>query len=163
MASGDILSRWQAQDGIPPTSAFAPAVRRNSHLLTAFDAATDESLDFADMLRGYANGGMTLRLGWTSDTATSGNVIWAAQFERHADDADDLDADGFAAVQTVTAPAPTLAGEVVYDEIAFTDGAQIDSIANGEDFRLRVTRDADNASDTMVGDAQLKVVELRET
>lgn len=39
----------------------------------------------------------------------------------------------------------------------------MDSLAAGEAFRLKVTRDADNASDTMAGDAELIGVEIKET
>lgn len=165
MASGDVLARWEASDGKPPTTAFASLVRRNNHLVAAFDAATDEALDFTSFLRGYTALGMTVRIAWTSDTAITGNVIWDGSFEAHADDAaaGDLDADSFAAVQSVTVAAPSAAGEVVYDEIAFTNGAQIDSIATGEWFRFRLNRDANNASDTMAGDAHLVAVEIRET
>ena len=49
--------------------------------------------------------------------------------------------------------------------IAFTDGAQMDSMAVGEKFRLKISRDADSTNDTddMAGDAELHMVEIRET
>jgi hypothetical protein len=165
MASGDVLHRWQAADGLPPTTGGAPFLRRNNHLLAAFDAAADESLDFADVLdRRYAGGGITCVLGWAADTATTGTCRWEGLFERHQDDVDDLDADSFAASQSAGSVTSSLAGEVKYTTITFTN-AQIDGIAIGEDFRFRVRRDADGTTgtDDMVGDAHLKSVELRET
>jgi hypothetical protein len=45
--------------------------------------------------------------------------------------------------------------------VAVTDGANIDSIAVGESFRIRVRRDV--ANDDAAGDAELVAVELRET
>ena len=39
----------------------------------------------------------------------------------------------------------------------------MDSVAVGEGFRLRINRDADNILDTLVGDAELLFVELKET
>jgi len=45
--------------------------------------------------------------------------------------------------------------------VAFTDGAQMDSVAVGELFRIKVTRDA--ASDDAAGDAELHAVEIKET
>jgi len=39
----------------------------------------------------------------------------------------------------------------------------MDSVAAGELFRIKVTRDADNESDDMAGDAELSAVEIRET
>lgn len=164
MSSGDHLQQWPASDGVPPTSAFAPTLRRNNHIVAAFDAATDENLDFEGVLpANYGGGGLTVRLVWLAATATSGNVVWNAQIERHQDDVDDLDADTLAAAQAVTAAAASASGEPSYDNITFTNGAQMDSLAAGESFRLRITRDADNGSDTMSGDAQLLRVILLET
>jgi hypothetical protein len=45
--------------------------------------------------------------------------------------------------------------------VAFTDGAEIDSLVAGEAFRLLVRRDT--ATDTAAGDAELLRVELKET
>ena len=39
----------------------------------------------------------------------------------------------------------------------------MDSLAVGESFRIKITRDADNGSDTMAGDAQLFAVKVKET
>lgn len=163
MPSDDVLARWQAADGAPPTANFAPLIRRNNHYFANFPATGTTSLDFSDMLRGYSGSGITVRIGWTPDTATTGNAVWQAAFERHQDDVDDLDGDSFASGKAVTSSAPSGAGREVYDEIAFSDGAEIDSIANGEDFRLRISRLGDNGSDNMSGYAQLKSVEIRET
>jgi hypothetical protein len=66
-------------------------------------------------------------------------------------------------VQAVTDAAPGTSGYVTIASIAFTDGAQMDSVAAGEGFRLSVIRDADNGSDTMTGDAELWAVEIKET
>lgn len=165
MASGNTLVVFPASAGIPPSSSFAPLIRRNNHLLAAYDAAADENLDFEGVLpRHYAGGGLTITLVWMAATATSGNVIWNAQIERHSDDDIDLDSDSFSAANASSAvAAPSVSGEVSYDTITFTDGADMDSLVAGESFRLRITRDADNASDTMAGDAQLMRVEIRET
>jgi len=48
---------------------------------------------------------------------------------------------------------------------AFTDGAQMDSLANGEAYRLKIRRDADGTSgtDDITTDAELVAVVLRET
>lgn len=162
MASGDQLWRWEAGAGVPPTSAFAPHIRRNNHLLAAFDAATAESLDFEDVMdrRYTAGASVTVTVIWTSDTATTGNVVWSLQAERH-NTAQDLDVDGFAAAVTVTSAAPATAGAPVYATVTLTN-AQLDGVAAGEHFRLRVTRAAADAGDTMAGDAHLIAVEGRE-
>lgn len=164
-ASGDTLAVFQASAGTPPSTSFAPLSRRNSHLVANYDAAADENLDFDGVLpANYDGGGITITLVWMAATATSGNVIWNAQVERHSDDDVDLDSDSFAAANASSAvAAPTATGEVSYDTITFTDGADMDSLAAGESYRLRITRDANNGSDTMAGDAQLMRVEVGET
>lgn len=164
MATGDTLLTWEAVQGLPGATVFPALVRRNNHLVLAFDAATDEIAYFEGIMpRHYDGGGVTLSLIWAADTATTLEVVWSVGFERHQDDTDDLDADSFATDQTATPTTASVAGEPQYTDIAFTNGAQMDSVTVGEHFRIRVTRDANNANDDMTGDAHLIALELRET
>lgn len=164
MASGDSLAIYTAHMGQPPAANYATLSSRNTHLILQFNDTTDESIYFPGVMpRNYAGGGVTVRICWMATSATTNEVVWAVAWERHEDDAFDLDGDGFAAARTVTATAPSASGEVSYDDIAFTDGAQMDSVAAGESFRLHVYRDADDGDDDMVGDAELLRVEIRET
>ena len=55
---------------------------------------------------------------------------------------------------------PARCGNVAVAEVAFADGPQLDHIAPGEAFRVKVTRDA--ANDTASGDAELLYVVLKE-
>lgn len=164
MASGQTLLIFTPQSGIPPATAFAQLDTRNNHTVWDFDASTPETLDFeALMPRNYDGGGLTIVLVWSATTAISGVTRWKASFERHQADTTDIDSDSFAAAQTVDATAPATNGARSYDSIGFADGAQIDDIAKGDSFRLRIERDAANAADTMVGDAELARIEIRET
>lgn len=164
MASGQTLLVFNAQAGAPPSTAAPQFDTRNNHLVWDFDAAANENLDFETLLpRNYNGGGLTLTLIWSATTATTGVTRWLAAFERHQEDVTDIDTDSFAAAQAVNATAPATNGARAYDAIVFTDGAQIDNLAAGESFRLRISRDATNAADTMVGDAELARVEIRET
>jgi len=164
MASGDTLLVFTPQCNQPPATIYATFVNRNVHLLLAFDDATDEYAYFPGVLpRNYANGGTTVTIIWLAASATEGEVVWAVAWERHQDDVTDLDADSFAADQTVTATCASATGEPAYDTIAFTNGAQMDSLAAGESFRLRIYRDANNGDDDMAGDAQLLRIEIQET
>ena len=90
-------------------------------------------------------------------------MVWGTEIERHQDDVDDLDADSFAAQSTVAATTASATGETAYDTTTHTSGAQMDSLAVGESFRLRVKRMPANASDNLVGDGELLRVEVRET
>ena len=49
--------------------------------------------------------------------------------------------------------------------ITFTNGAQMDSLAVGEPYRLKVRRDADGTSgtDDVATDAQIIAIEIKET
>ena len=77
----------------------------------------------------------------------------------------DIDADSFAADQGGSITANGTSGISSNTDIAFTSGAQMDSLAAGEPFRLRVTRDGDGTTgtDNATGDAQLWLIEMRET
>lgn len=165
MASGDTLAYFTAADGEPPASDFATLDSRNVTLVLDYDAATDESMEFGGVMpRNYAGTtGITVTLGFAATTATTGNVVWNVAFKSISDDADDLDTKAFAAVNAVTKTTATASGEVAYTTITFTDGADMDSVTAGEYYRMIVTRDANNGSDTMAGDAELVFVEIQET
>lgn len=166
MASGNTLISFGALDNEPPTSNYATIDTRNSQPCLDFDAGTDETAVFSGVLpRHYAGGGITVALLWAASSATSGTVRWDVSIERQADEAQDLDSDGFASAQSAGGTAPATSGMLQYTDIAFTDGAQMDSLAAGERFRIKVTRDADGSggTDDATGDAELFAVEVRET
>lgn len=163
MASGDTLCCFFPQDNEPPSSNFATLDTRNGHLVLDFDTTTQETAIFKGVLpRHYGGGGITVYLHWAATSATTGTIGWDVAFERIGDGSQDIDSDGFATAQTVTAATvPATSGRVDITNVAVTDGANIDSIAVGEAFRLRVRRDV--ANDTASGDAELLAVELKET
>jgi hypothetical protein len=131
-------------------------------MLMTFDSATSEFVHFQMILpQHYSLGGINISLVWMAAAATSGDVVWGAQYETHADDAFDLDSDSFAFADTVQATAPSVSGEVGYDPIVLTDGSFMDDALVGESGRLRIYR-ATGGSDTMSGDAQLLAVQVRE-
>lgn len=163
MATGDTLLIFTPLHNEPPSSNPATLDIRNQHPVLDFDDTTNESAVFSGIVpRIYAGGGMTVYLHYAMTSAVSGDIDWDVAFERIGDQQQDIDSDSFAAVQSVdNTTVPATSGLVDIVNIAFTDGAQIDSIAVGEAFRLKVTRDA--ASDTAAGDAELVGVEIKET
>lgn len=166
MASGNTLLILHPQNNLPPSSNYATFDTRNvSNLVLEFDASTIESAFFSCVMpRAYASGGITCMLAWCADTAVTGSVVWGISIERCQDETDDLDTDSFAAEQTATSAAPTgSAGQIQYCSIAFTDGAQMDSVTAAERFRLKLRRVATDGSDDMAGDAQMVALEIRET
>ena len=174
MASGDALCVWTALSNEPPDADYATL----DAILTAsadepddvipvldFDpGATQEYASFSDVMpEHYGGGGVTLTLMWSSD-ATSGNVKWDAAFKSFTVDADDMDSKQYAAVNTATEATANAAGEIQYTDITFTDGADMDSVAKNEYFRLTITRDSADGADTMnSNDAELIAVYLTET
>ena len=144
-------------DNQPPASAFATLDTRNSILVLDFDAATDESAIFVGVVPEAASlgSGLKIRLHWMATTATSGNCIWDLSLERMTTD---LDSDSFDTIASATTATSGTSGIITVTEITLTT---IDSVTAGDGYRLKVTRDANNASDTMSGDAELVVVEVR--
>jgi hypothetical protein len=163
MASGDTLCIFTATSNDPPATNYATLATRNAHPVLQFDATTQESALFTAVLpRNYAGGGVTVYIHWTAATATTGTIGWLVSFERMSDDTTDLDSDSFATAQTVTAATvPGTTGVMKVTNVAVTNGANMDSIAVGESFRLKVDRDV--ANDTAAGDAEIHAVEIKET
>ncbi len=162
MASGDTLLTFTPHDNQPLTSAFATLDTRNSHPVLDFDDTTKESAVFAGVMpRNYAGGGVVVYIHYAMTSAEANTVDWDASFERIGDQQQDIDGNGFAAAQSVdNTTVPGTTGLVDIVSISFTDGAQMDSIAVGEGFRLLIQRDSPN--DNAVGDAELLFVEMKE-
>ena len=166
MASGDLLCTFFPAQAEPPASNPATFDTRNGVLVLDFDDATSENVEFAGyMPPHYGGGGVTVTIGWmfsTSGTPGTDTCVWDVAFKSVTDDADDLDTKAFAAANSVTATSATADGEVAYDTITFTDGADMDSVAASEYFRIKVERDAASGT-ASPGDAELVFVAIKET
>ena len=163
MASGDSLIIWIPQANEPPASAFATFDTRNAHPVLDFDDTTEEKAVFSAVLpRNYAGGGLSVNIHWASTGTATGTVVWQSAFEAIGTNTD-MDADSFATGNNGTAAIPATVGALGTVNIAHTDGAQVDSLAVGQAFRLAITREVADAQDSMVGDAELRAIEIRET
>ena len=104
-------------------------------------------------------GGLTFRLTSLAATATTGGALIALAIRRLADDAEDVDTAQTYDYNEVRIPAPSASGELTYDTITFTNGADMDNLATGDDFILRMRRrGTDNTAttgDDMAGDLQV--------
>ena len=153
------LARFTPRENQPPASAFATLDTRNSIAVLDFDAATDEAAIFSGVIPDYANlsSGLKVRLTWMATTATSGNCRWGVQFERANTD---LDSDSFDTATEAHSAANATSGIPSTTEITCT---AIDSLAVGDTFRIKVFRNADDATnDTMTGDAELIAIEVQQ-
>lgn len=163
MASGDTLLIFTPLHNEPPSSNPATLDTRNLHPVLDFDATTNESAVFsAVMPQHYGGNGVTVYIHYAMSTAEANTVDWDACFELIGDQDQDIDSDGFAAVNSVDdTTVPGTSGLVDIVSIGFSNGADMDSVTAGDGFRLKITRDA--ASDDAAGDAELVFVEIRET
>ena len=161
MASGDEVVQIR-RIMYPAANFAAPSQRAGGSTpgervagLHLFDAATIEYLDFLCRLKGYGGGGLTFTLPWSAASATSGAVRWGIAIRRLADDAEDIDASHTYDYNDADDTAASASGELSIPTIAFTDGVDMDSWADGEWAIVRVRRNASHANDTMTGDAEL--------
>lgn len=171
MASGDTLETLYPKGCSPPTTLYATfdTIIGTSTPAEAIDVLDfdDTTVEYADwivtMPRNYAGGGVTLYIKWSA-AQSSNNGAWAAAFRRINDDAEDLDttAHTYDYNQTADLTPPSAVGEVAYDTLVFTDGADMDSVAAGEDFILRVKRPAPSGT-KITGDCSIHSIELKET
>lgn len=163
MASDDTLIVFTPLHNEPPSSNPATLDTRNQHTVLDFDATTNESAVFKGIMpRNYGGGGVTVYIHYAMSSAEADTIDWDAAFERIGDQQQDIDSDSFAAVNSVdNTTVPGTTGLVDIVSIAFTNGADMDSVAVGESFRLKIIRDA--ASDDAAGDAELFAVEIKET
>jgi hypothetical protein len=90
-------------------------------------------------------------------------VRWGAAFRAVVDDAEDIDAAHTYDFNYTADTTASLSGEISYPTITFTDGADMDSLAAGQEFVLRITRTPADAADTMTGDAELWGVQGKES
>ena len=171
MASGDIVG--QILRIIPPATAYAtPDVRASASTpnelwpVWDFDDTAAEYLDFLCYMGPNYVGttGITVTLPWTATSATSGATVWIAALRRVAVGAEDVDASHtYDFNQASASTADATCGETTEPTIAFTSGADMDSVVSGDVFMLRVGRLPTDGSDNMTGDAELWVPIIKET
>jgi hypothetical protein len=153
-------SFFDATDAKPPAANFARLDTRNSVPVLEFkDTPTDESTTFIGVIPPGSDLslGLLVRLWFFADTATSGSVRWAVEFEKMA--GSDVDTNSFDVTNEVTSVTNAVSG---VPEVAQVICYSTDSIVAGDVYRMRVTRKAsDTTNDTMTGDAQLVAVEVR--
>jgi hypothetical protein len=123
-----------------------------------FDAASDEAAFFYFTAFNYGSGNLTVDLEWYADTAASGDVVFTAALAAITPDTDtqDIETKAFATANTVTDSHLGTTNQRLHR--ATITVSNLDSIAARDWCCLRVTRDADNGSDTLTGDVMLTKV-----
>ena len=162
MASGDSLLIFRPQDNEAPAATFATLDANNAH--PVLDFAIDESAVFTGVLpRSYAGTtGITITLVYAMSAATANDVKLETSIERMPDGLD-IGGDSFAAAQdTGDVTVPGAVDTLDSLTSTHTDGAQMDSLAAGEPFRVKVVRIAVGGTDA-TGDLELLTIEIKET
>jgi hypothetical protein len=150
------LSYFTALDNTPPTVGFATLDTRNAIPVLNFDAALNESGIFQGVIPTGSNliSGIKVNIEWMAITGTAGNAVWGARFENATHD---LDADSF---DIFTTGASLASGTAGYISTLSLNCTAIDSLTQGDSFRLNIIRSGSHALDTLAGDAQLLYVDL---
>lgn len=155
MATATLLAASVALDDTnPPGVGLANGL---PHLL--FDDSTDEIcyLEFA-LPENYASAPVLKGI-FSMASATSGNVIIAAEvWAMTPGDSADIDTESYDTANTDTEAVPSTAGYP--DEFSITL-SNADSMAAGDIVRIRLSRDANNASDTASGDCEIRPGTIR--
>jgi hypothetical protein len=124
-----------------------------------FDQSTDEGAEIAIVMPAEWNGGtITLTPYWTASSGT-GDVVWSFQTRAYSD------ANGYNGAFSTAVTSTDTRGTLNALHIAPTTSAITITGVSGVDqlIVIRITRDADNASDTLTGDAKLIGVRLNYT
>lgn len=160
MASGDNCILIHSES-LPATSYASPDTRAGGSSpaervdIYKFDAAIEQYVDFKCQLVNYDGGGITFSGPWSASSATTGNTRWGIAIRAFPDDAEDLDASHSYDFNDVDDTCASASGEIVTFTVSFTNGADMDSWANGAMAIVRVRRAAAHANDTMSGYAEL--------
>lgn len=166
MASGGVMGGVFAGGGwSSPTTNYGQLDTRGDLPVIDFSPTTEETIYFPIWLKGYSGNGLTARIKWSGEdgaVAANGDVVWGVSFERGNTD---IDAASFA-TEKLSAAVTTSAtsGIAVESTVTFSNGAEMDSLADGEFGRVRLARKVADAGDTMSGfDAAVWSVLIYET
>jgi len=148
---------------VPPSSNYATLGLRNRHPVLQFDDTSEESTVFSMVMpQVYDGGNLSVIPHVSAATATSGDVRLGIALERIGDSQQDVDSDDFNDANTQTITLPATSGYVTKGQVNFLPGTDMDNIAKGERFRIKITRNAASGLDDMSGDLELHSIELRE-
>ena len=146
MASGDTLQIFYAWNGSSPYSLVEmifstvnSATSGECFPVAVKIISNNSYLDFVGVMPDYySGGGVTCTVIWSYNTTSASSPLWYASFRAMPDDVEDLDLNHSYSYNSVSAGIPSVVGEIGYDIITFTDGADMDNLAAGELFNFRI-------------------------
>jgi hypothetical protein len=140
----------------PPATNYATIDTVNSISVLDFDGTTQESAIFRSMIpEGASFSNILATLYFTASTVTGG-VMWGVQYEKliGAGITGDRFTGGVTGLATLSGATSTPVGITLLS-------TSYGGLTVGDPYRVKVYRDAANASDSMAGDAELLIVEIR--
>lgn len=148
---------FRPNDANPPASNYGVFGVRNTTPYVAFNDTTLWTTFFLDVVHDNISlaSGLSVRIFFVPATASTNAVVLGVAFDRLNTGNIDVDSFDTAVTATVTVTSSTTPA------IAALTVTTIDSLSPGDVYRLKLYRDAANASDTMVGDAQVLAVEVK--
>jgi hypothetical protein len=154
---GTVTHIFEAGDAKFPTSnPAAPSLVQGTNFPVgglAFDATTQEAAFFDFPAIDYGSGNVTVTVEWYADTASANGIVFGASLAAVTPNTDsqDIETKAFATENTGSDTHLGTTGQRVHSfDITVSN---LDSLAAGDDVRLRLRRVPADASDTMTGDA----------
>jgi len=146
---------------LSPLSGITPAAMsqvessasnpKPNFLIHSADDSSDEGLQWQVVVPALYGTGGTLQVKYYKSSGTTGAVVFAAQIAAVSDD-EIITSKAYDSVNTVTDTVPSTAGYVTTAEITLTNR---DSMAAGDLVNVYLYRDANNGSDTTIGDVNI--------
>jgi hypothetical protein len=146
-----------------PATNFPALLLVNRRPVLAFDASTDETCYWTDILPQGWTGAITIVITYMMASATTGAVRFQAAMEA-VSDGDSVDLDSATSIDTANSAGVTVPGTAGFiDQVSITM-TNHDSSAAGDYVRFVLNRDADGTSgtDDATGDCYVLAVEARD-
>jgi hypothetical protein len=161
-----------AVSGSPVTTSGTLALAYSTHTWVQWSAkqATQPTTNYATfttaaiwegtMPEEWDGGTFEIMWAWAGATATTNNTVWECAVERD-DPATVIGSDSWGTTTTTTSTVLGTSGELKQNTCSMSTAGLRDNLLAGEPFRIRLRRLGTNVNDTMVGDAQVAVVQIR--
>jgi hypothetical protein len=166
MASGSSLFPFNVIEVSGPTATYlTPTIYGALNLpILQYPNTLSNPMEFVFVMpQFYSGGGLTILLNWLAETATSGNVRWKVSFSRLNPGNQNLSTPAFStAVVSGTVAVPGTTGVGGQTIVTVTNGSQMDNVAAGDQFLMKVERD-NTVGSNAAGLVDLMSGELRET
>ena len=154
MASGDNLVFFHPWDARQLTAAYtsvdlitsATSVER---FLVLEPFNTNPIAFNGIMSEYYSGGGVTCTIVWTH-SANTGTIGWSLGF-RTLTLGENLTSSHTYDYNSIAPTVPSQINEVGYDDITFTDGADMDNVGAGDFFSIKIYRDSGSGTTRLLG------------